>query len=115
MNTEISLLLISINKLIGEEITLPGNWSPKLFYEDIMNAPVQNSDVLISTMKRLALEWPSYLDFFFTTRGYHKNVTEYQKELYTLFSKGSLMLYFEEIFLFLLNNYFCLLYFLYFM
>lgn len=106
MNSDVSSLLISINKLVGEECTLPGNWSPKIFYDDIMNAPVSDSNILISSMKSLIhSEKPmSYCEFFFVTRGYEKKLTPYQKEIYSLFENGSLMLYFEEIFLSLLNS-----------
>ncbi len=107
MISDISSILISINKLVGEECALPGGWSPKIFYEDLMNKPVMSSEVLVASMKKLTQNIqnePSYLNWFEETRGYKKEVTEYQKELYTLFGKNSIMLYFEEIFLKMLNQ-----------
>ena len=104
MNNDVASLLISINKSVGEECVLPGQWSPKIFYDDIMTAPVVNSEILVAAMKKLTLTNITYLNFFHETRGYEKSLTSYQKELYTLFSKGSLMLYFEEIFLHLLSS-----------
>ncbi len=106
MISDISSILISINKLVGEECALPGGWSPKIFYEDLMNKPVMSSEVLVASMKKLTQNIqnePSYLNWFEETRGYKKEVTEYQKELYTLFGKNSIMLYFEEIFIKMLN------------
>lgn len=107
MNSDIGNIMLSINKMVGEECALPGEWSPQIFYSDLMSKPVKSSEILISSMKKLMTEIrnePSYLNFFFETRGYKKEITPYQEELFNLFNKGSIMLYFEPIFLKLIEN-----------
>ncbi len=86
------------------DLAVPGNWSPRLFFDDLKNNPVRDKRILAQTIHN-ALEIPiTYLKFFEITRGYPRPVNDYQKELLQIFNDGSVMLYFEDLFLELFLN-----------
>lgn len=89
----------SLSDYLKTDLAVPGNWSPQLFFDDLKNNPVKDKRLLAETI-RDALELPiPYLDFFEITRGYSRSVNPYQKGLIELFNEGSIMLYFEDLFL----------------
>lgn len=104
--TDISSVLLGLNKALiaNSEVALPGNWSSKLFYRDLMNHHVKSEEVFISefgqVMKRITRdEENSYLEFFEKTRGYKRENSERAEKIFQIFSKSNLMLYFEDVFL----------------
>lgn len=108
--TDIATLLLALNRASVREsnfeIAIPGNWSPRLFFQDLHEYPVINEEILkrefISAIKE---ETPNYLTFFKKTRGEErKNVNEHNQKIWDSFSKEPIMLYFEEIFLLLIKN-----------
>ena len=97
-------IIQSLNDYISTELALPGSWSSKLFYSDLKTAPVQSKRILANTLEQANREPMSYLMFFEQSHGYPKNVSDFCRELYPLFERGSIMLYFEDCFLRLLEE-----------
>ena len=103
-----SMLIGSLNDSIPHEIAVPGTWSPELFYLDMKNYPVVHKTI---TSKRIAeilrsKENTTYLEFFEETRGYARfpNLTPFQSNVFEIFERGSIMLYFEKVFLKLIDR-----------
>lgn len=81
------------------ECTFPGNWSATLFMNDLKTYPCDVDRI----QKTLNLDVDlTYLEFFEITRG--KERPDSNPIVFELFEKGSIMLYFEEIFLRLINK-----------
>ena len=98
-------LLITLNKLLGKEFAVPANWSPQILHSDLMKEPVKSQEILIQELQKVNdKKEPSYLEFYFATRGVPKLCTDRQKKLYEIFGKGQIMLYFESVFIDLLNS-----------
>lgn len=76
-----------------------GTWSLKMLFDDLESYPVDKELILSNLNKQV-----SYLEFFKETRGFEKEVTPYQKQVFDIFDNGSIMLYFENIFLHLLKK-----------
>lgn len=98
------LIIQRLNDLLGQELSLPGNWSATIFFQDLKSNPVQSKTQLASAILEACENNTSYLDFFRNTRGFDKECSEYQKQLYEMFNKGSIMLYFEDLFIRLLDK-----------
>ena len=103
-----SMLIGSLNDSIPHEIAVPGTWSPELFYLDMKQYPVVHKTI---TSKRIAeilrsKENTTYLEFFEETRGYARfpNLTPFQSQVFEIFERGSIMLYFEKVFLKLIDR-----------
>jgi len=100
--TTISSVVNSLNDYISNEIALPGNWSPTIFYNDLKKYPSISKLALSNGIVQANLEKMSYLEFFEKTRGYsreHKSL-----EVWDIFNNGMIMLYFENVFLKLSEN-----------
>jgi len=102
--SSIGTVLSSLSDHLEFDLALPGNWSPKLFFDDLKNCPVREKNLLAETI-RSAMEIPiSYLSFFEVTRGYPRATSEQQREIMEIFERGSVMLYFEPLFLDLIRS-----------
>lgn len=97
------LVIQSLNDYLGQEISLPGIWSPQIFYRDLKNHPVKSKRELAEKVLESCQNGTPYLEFFEQTRGQPKICNEFQKQLWEIFSHGSIMLYFEASFLRLLE------------
>jgi len=93
------LVIQGLNDLIGQELSLPGNWSSTIFFQDLKAFPLKTKKQLAEAVLDACRKNTSYLNFFETTRGKVKECTEYQKRLWDIFNEGSIMLYFEPFFL----------------
>lgn len=93
------LVIQGLNDYIGHELSLPGNWSPTIFFEDLKLYPVKNKKELAEEVLESCKKSKSYLEFFEKTRGKLRPCSEPQKKLWYIFSNGSVMLYFEALFL----------------
>jgi len=100
----VEMVMRNLNDNTSAELALPGHWSPTIFYRDLKECPALNKRAVIEALKRTATERISYLDFFKETRGRTKEVSEFHRRMYLLFETGSVMLYFEEYFLRLLDK-----------
>lgn len=94
-----SSIIQNLNDYVASELALPGNWSSKLFYKDLKESPVLSKRILSESLENANINPVSYLIFFGQTRGYSKNVSKIHAEIYSLFEQGSIMLYFEDYFL----------------
>ncbi len=107
--SDLPSVLLNLNKALisTSEVALPGSWSPKLFYNDLIEHPVKSEEILIEKFKivmtsvRAGAEEVGYLEFFEATRGYKREIDE---KIFKAFSRGVLMLHFEEAFLELLKS-----------
>lgn len=95
-------IIANLNNATPHELSIPGNWSPTLFFEDLKIYPVVNKRVLINELYRACCSHVSYLEFFERTRGHSKSIS--YPYLYELFDRGSVMLYMETFFLNLLKR-----------
>lgn len=99
------LVIQSLNDYLGVEISTPGSWSATIFYSDLKEYPVTSKKVLAKLVRKAnELEHKGsllpYLDFFEQSRGKPRpNTSEKQKEIWKVFEQGSIMLYFEPVFL----------------
>lgn len=88
------------NDLIAEEIALPGNWSPTLFFKDLKIYPPKSKKLLVQNLTKACRDCITYREFFLITRD---SVREIKcKEIWNLFDSDkphSMMLYFEDFFL----------------
>lgn len=104
------LVLQSINDYctakgwLKDELVLSGTWSPKLFYKDLKEYPVATKRILASVMCEAMQKNMSYLEFFEKTREFKRPEHETQTKIWQIFNQGSIMLYFEELFLQLLQE-----------
>ena len=105
------LVIQSLNDYLGQELSLCGPWSPTIFYSDLRDYPVSSKRRLAELVHRanqLEQKGPqrmSYLEFFELSRGEPRpNTTESQKQIWEIFEQGSVMLYFEPIFLRLIGR-----------
>jgi hypothetical protein len=97
------LVIQSLNDFLGIELSLPGNWSPKIFYNDLRNYPVKDKKELAKQILESCQKDTSYLAFFEQSRGQPRSTNEFQLQLWGIFSRGSIMLYLESLFLHLLG------------
>lgn len=94
-----ALVIQSLNDHIGRELALPGTWSPTLFYSDLKEYPVKSKDELAKAVYNACLNYVSYSEFFENTRGKPRPCTPLQERLLNIYNSGSLMLYFEKLFI----------------
>lgn len=99
------LVIQSLNDYLGIEISIPGAWSPTIFYSDLKTYPATSKKVLADLVRK-ANEMEakgsnfSYLSFFEESRGKPRpEMNEKKKEIWKVFEQGSIMLYFEPVFL----------------
>lgn len=95
-------LVSKLNDATGQLLALNGTWSPTIFFNDLLNFPVRSKrklaeQVLYSTQKGM-----DYLEFFNTSRGHPREVRH--PKVWEVFSRGSVMLYFEPLFLKLIEK-----------
>lgn len=100
-NKTLDKILISLSSHCGQELCLPGNWSPSIFVEDLFKYPVTDKNILCTNFVTALVEKHSYRTFFEKSRGFPKQV---ESEIWDLFDKGQLMLVGEKIFLALING-----------
>jgi hypothetical protein len=94
------MVLRSLNDYSKElELALPGNWPSALFMKDLRDYPVESKRILVKMVQRSLHEKLDYLDFFQLSRGKARPNSNQEKEIWDIFSQGSLMLYFESLFL----------------
>lgn len=93
------LLIQNLNDFIGQELSMAGNWSPTLFLNDLKTFPVKSKKQLANEVLESCKNNVVYLDFFEKTRGQARPCNEIQKNLWNIFNKGCVMLYFEQVFL----------------
>ena len=104
------LVIQSLNDYLGTELAVCGSWSPTIFYSDLKDYPATSKRTLadlVHQANQLEQKGDSmpYLEFFEKSRGHpRQNVSDKQKEIWTTFEQGSVMLYFEPIFLRLLQT-----------
>lgn len=102
--TNASLVIQSLNDFLKEELALPGNWPPSIFFEDLKTSPVRSKSKLAELVNEANLRPMSYLDFFESSRGYPRpDLNDFKLRVWKIFNEGSIMLYFEKLFLYLLN------------
>lgn len=97
-------LLQSLEELWGKKLWLPGEWSPTLLMRELEESPPISMRVLAKAVRRSNLKRVSYLELFKTTRDEDKERTDRERRLFELFEQSSLMLYFEDLFLRLLEE-----------
>lgn len=103
------LVIQSLNDHYGCELSLMGSFSPTIFYQDLKEHPAISKRALAQLVQQANQrehrgEHVSYLEFFEQSRGHPRpNTTDRQKKLWKVFERGSVMLYFEPIFLRLLK------------
>ena len=97
-------VLQGLNDFLGKELALCGTWSPTLFYRDLKAYPVKSKTQLAELVLEGCENCTSYLEFFEKSRGIPRKCTPEQKEVFEIFNNGSIMLYFEQIFLRLLDS-----------
>jgi len=97
-------IIQNLGDYISGELALPGNWSSNLFYSDLKESPVQSKKILANTLEQANHNPMTYLIFFEQSRGYPKNISDFQRKLYSIIEQGSIMLYFEDYFIRLLNK-----------
>lgn len=98
---ELGRLIQELNDVQSEELALPGNWSSKLFITDFQ--PDNNLLVIAEYLfNSLQQENPDYLKYYQQVwnkpHPYYPK-TEDQCWVWKVFSTGSIMYYFEDIFL----------------
>ena len=93
------LVIQGLNDLLGQELSMPGNWSSTIFFQDLKDHPLKTKRQLAEAVLNACHKNTSYLEFFENTRNKPKECTETQKQLWTIFNQGSIMLYFEPLFL----------------
>ena len=85
--------------LLTENLVFPHNWSLKLYTEDIKYLGLENkfNDIIVKygNMK--------YLDMYSAINGGPKKISNFVKRVYDVFSDGSILLYFEHLFMYLLK------------
>jgi hypothetical protein len=99
----VELVIQSLNDFLGTELSLPGQWSPRIFFEDLKSDPVRDKKELAELVLLACQNNMSYLDFYKKSRGHPKECSSLQKRVWSIFSQGSIMLYFEPLFLRLLD------------
>lgn len=97
----VQAVIQSLNDFTPHEISLPGNWSPHIFFTDLKTYPVPSKQLLTTVLVQANKSPMTYIDFFLSTRPgtpfpHIKN--EYHTLIWQLFDKESLMLYFEDYF-----------------
>lgn len=103
--TSPQLIIQSLNDYLGSELSLPGSFSPAIFYSDLKEHLATNKKTLAKLVQKINQleqkgERVSYLDFFEQSRGRSRpDTTDHQKEIWKVFEQGSIMIYFEPIFL----------------
>jgi hypothetical protein len=107
----LSDLMYNLNNCSKHELAIPSNWSPELFFHDLLKYPVRSKNELISCLDKFCKKKVPYLDFFFSTRNFHRGSQEDQycspniwstmfvNDVWTVFETDSIMLYFEDLFL----------------
>jgi hypothetical protein len=103
-STSPQLVIQSLNDSIGQELSLPGNWSPTIFFNDLHEYPVKNKKELAKIVLDSCQKNTNYLEFFEKSRGKPRPCNDKQIKLWNIFSNGSVMLYFESTFLKLHNE-----------
>lgn len=98
-----SAVIQSLGDFSGLDIALNGAWSPTIFYQDLKNHPVKDKKELAELVYQACRTNMPYLEFFEKSRGYSRVVNDIEKQLWDTFERGSVMLYFEPIFLHLLQ------------
>lgn len=101
----IESVIQSLNDFLGTELCLPGQWSPRIFFEDLKTDPVRDKKELAELVLLACQNNMSYLEFYKKSRGHEKKCSSLQKRLWAIFSQGSIMLYFEPLFLRLLDEF----------
>lgn len=99
MHDSVEELIMSWNDLVSEEIALPGNWSGRVFLDDLNAFPPTSKELLLKTICDSLKKPITYREFFEITRGMERKVE--WLELWEIFdskSQHSLMLYFEDFF-----------------
>lgn len=101
----VELVLESLNDYLSVELALPGNWSPQIFHFDAKTFPAKSKQLLAENLSSMLTQAnPSYLTFFKQTRGYDRPSVPEEKDVWRIFNEGSIMMYFEEIFLNMLRE-----------
>jgi hypothetical protein len=93
------LVIQGLNDFIGQELSLPGNWSATIFFQDLKDYPVKSKKELAEAVLDSCLNSINYLEFFRKTRDKDRPCNELQIKLFEIFNNGSIMLYFEPLFL----------------
>lgn len=92
--------LETLNDGSPEELALPGNWSPQIFFKDVQTYPPQTTKILAENLfEAINQSEPSYLTFFEQTRGFPRPCQSETESAWKIFSQGSIMLYFESTFI----------------
>lgn len=99
-----SQVIQSLNDCIPQEIACPGAWSSTLFFNDLKEYPAKSKFDLANLVDSANKAQMTYLDFFQKSRGTERKVTDQQKRILEIFEKGSVMLYFEFLFLRFFNG-----------
>lgn len=101
--TSPEMVINSINDSFGHEIALPGTWSPTMFYSDLKEHPVKSKKILGELIYKANTDQPlSYLEFFERSRGSPRPQSD--STVWDAFGSGSVMLYFEPLFLKLVSK-----------
>ena len=95
-------ILISLSVTSGNELALPGNWSPTIFVDDLTLYPVDTKNTLCKNMMSAITEKWTYLEFFEKSRGYPRYHSSAQ--WWKIFDNGQLMMLAEPLFLKLISG-----------
>ena len=97
----IEQLICNLKEALSIEVSIPGNWSPILFFKDLKQYPCKSKDLFLRNFREAWINKTSYLDFFEATRGFKR--TE-DNTIWDIFNKGSIMIFAEDLFLILINK-----------
>lgn len=98
LNRENIISYISKLGEVGEDLCFPGNWSCDLFIKDIEKYP----PLSLTDMALNVKYGGDYKIFFHKTRGHPHPLSIKDERVWNIFSTGSVMIYFENTFIYML-------------
>ena len=98
LNRENIISYISKLGEVGDDLCFPRNWSCNLFIKDIEKYPPQSLTEMALNVKHGG----DYRIFFHKTRGYPHPLSIKDERIWNIFGSGSIMIYFENTFIYLL-------------
>jgi hypothetical protein len=85
----------------SSQMCIGKTWPSTIMLRDVRDFPAKSDDVLA---EGLCMGTESYLKFFSDTRGYERKMSTSEKNVWDIFSKGSVMMYFESLFVNILDK-----------
>jgi len=88
---------VKLDTYLKTPACLCGSFSPTVFYKDLFQYPVKSKRKLGELILAANQKAIGYLDFFHLSRGFPRPI--HNQEVWDVFNRGSVMLYFEPVFL----------------